>query len=75
MAMEDYLTGSQFGKVAGSLLSSRDSDWKKALAVSAIGSVLQNLNVQKQTDNQQAMQRTTEEYNRIFENNEEKLNF
>jgi hypothetical protein len=71
MAMEDYLSGSPFGQVAGSLLKRRDRDWKKALGVSVLGSVLQNMNLQKQSDNQKNMERTQEEYDQIFSNNEE----
>ena len=69
--MEDYLTKSPFGQVAGSLLSRRDSDYKKALGISLFGSVLQEMNLSKQADMQQNIQRTQEEYDQVFANNEE----
>ena len=70
MAMEDYLTKSPFGQVAGSLLSRRDSDYKKALGISLFGSVLQEMNLSKQADMQQNIQRTQEEYDQVFANNQ-----
>lgn len=69
--MVDYLTGSPFGQAAGSLLKRRDRDWKKALGISLLDSFVQNLNLQKQSQNQKNIERTQEEYNQIFSNNEE----
>ena len=69
--MEDYLTKSPFGQVAGSLLSRRDSDYKKALGISLFGSVLQEMNLSKQADMQQNIQKTQYEFDQIFSNNDE----
>ena len=71
MAMEDYLTKSPFGQVAGSLLSRRDSDWKKAIGISLFGSALEQMNLSKQADMQKNIERTQEEYDQIFSNNQE----
>ena len=42
MAMEDYLKDSQFGQLAGSILSRKDDDYKKdVLKTVALDSILQ----------------------------------
>lgn len=69
--MEDYLSKSPFGQVAGSLLRRRDSDWKTALGISLFGSVLEQMNLAKQADMQKNIERTQQEYDQIFSNNQE----
>ena len=69
--MEDYLTKSPFGQVAGSLLSRRDSDWKKDIGIILFGSALEQMNLSKQADMQKNIERTQEEYDQIFSNNQE----
>mgnify|MGYP003653002209 CR=1 FL=1 len=69
--MEDYLTKSPFGQVAGSLLSRRDSDWKKAIGISLFGSALEQMNLSKQADMHKNIERTQAEYDQIFSNNQE----
>ena len=71
MAMEDYYTGSQFGKVAGSLLRRRERDWGTALGVSVLSNVLENLNLNARAEQQSNIEKTKEEYASIFSNNQD----
>ena len=70
MATEDYMKNSPFGKVAGSLLASRNKEKKrdamKALAIEAlVQSILQGQGKIKQ-DNLAAMEDISEKHEDIF---------
>jgi len=78
MAQEDYLSGSQFGQVAGSLLAGRrkrdKKEFKKALLATIVFEsfgALQKQQKQKIVDGADAVK---EKYQDIFDNNEEIYN-
>ena len=78
MAQEDYLSGSQFGQVAGTLLSRKKKDEKdelyKALLLSAITESFGQLQKQQKQDVVDAAADVKVKYADIFDNNKEEWN-
>ena len=78
MAQEDYLSGSQFGQVAGTLLSRKKKNEKdelyKALLLSAITESFGQLQKQQKQDVVDAAADVNVKYADIFENNKEEWN-
>ena len=74
MAQEDYLSGSQFGQVAGSLLAGRKKkdkkDFKKALLATAVFEGLGALQKQQKQGIVDGANAVKEKYNDIFKLNE-----
>jgi hypothetical protein len=75
MAQEDYLSGSQFGQVAGSLLASKrkrdKKDFKKALLATAIFEGFGALQKQQKQSIIDGANEVKDKYNDIFKINEE----
>jgi len=74
MAQGDYLSGSQFGQVAGGLLARRRKQDKKqfeqALIASAILETFGQLQAKQKQDTNDAVLEIQDKYSDIFENNE-----
>lgn len=74
----DYLSGSEFGQVAGALLARRDKqDKKQAKRALLASAVLESLGVLQRNQKQDvidAVNETNEKYSDIFENNKEIYN-
>lgn len=78
MAQEDYLSGSQFGQVAGSLLAGKrkrdKKDFRRALLASAIFEGFGALQKQQKQSIIDGANAVKEKYTNIFTNNEEVFN-
>jgi len=73
MAQEDYLSGSQFGQVAGSLLASRrkrdKKDFRRALLATIIFEGLGAAQKQQKQDIIDGVNDVKDKYTDIFQNN------
>ena len=78
MAQEDYLSGSQFGQVAGSLLAGKrkrdKKDFRRALLASAIFEGFGALQKQQKQSIIDGTNEVKDKYEDIFTNNEEIYN-
>ena len=74
MAQGDYLSGSQFGQVAGGILARRKKEdkkqFEKALLASAILETFGQLQAKQKQDTKDAVTQIQDQYSDIFENNE-----